>query len=138
MDTNPTAPADASASYQCSQCGARNAILVDASGEEGREAVVECRECGQPNLLRLHIREGGDYEVEAQGYEGIEASALELDVRYKCQYCGKRNIVRVDATAGPRQEFVDDCGACCSPNRLSIHILEDDTVEVEVERDNDD
>jgi hypothetical protein len=49
---------------------------------------------------------------------------LENDAEYTCPYCGKTQYVGVDATAGPRQRFTEDCPLCCSPILFAVRIEE--------------
>jgi len=51
--------------------------------------------------------------------------------RYVCPSCGELIDVRVDATAGSRQEYVEDCPVCCRPNVLRIEVDEDGAVRVD-------
>lgn len=48
---------------------------------------------------------------------------------YTCPACGETIDVRIDPTAGSRQEYVEDCPVCCRPNVLRIYI--DDGVHID-------
>jgi len=39
---------------------------------------------------------------------------------YQCAGCGEWNATVVDASAGMRQSYVEDCQVCCKPNVLQI------------------
>jgi len=39
---------------------------------------------------------------------------------FQCAGCGERNQTTVDASAGTRQSYVEDCQVCCKPNVLTI------------------
>lgn len=53
---------------------------------------------------------------------------------YCCGYCGERNEVFVDVTAGMTQVFVEDCRVCCRPNVLTLRIdPSTDSVTIEAE-----
>ena len=57
-------------------------------------------------------------------------------IAYACAACGEENETFVDATAGARQTYVEDCAVCCRPNVLRVQIDEAGgriTVEAELE-----
>ena len=39
---------------------------------------------------------------------------------FQCSYCGEWNSTEVDESAGPLQQYVEDCAVCCQPNALSV------------------
>ena len=39
---------------------------------------------------------------------------------FQCAGCGEWNETTVDASAGTRQSYVEDCQVCCKPNVLTI------------------
>ena len=39
---------------------------------------------------------------------------------FQCSYCGEWNSTDVDESAGPLQQYVEDCEVCCQPNLLSV------------------
>lgn len=39
---------------------------------------------------------------------------------FQCAGCGEWNDTTVDASAGGRQQYVEDCQVCCKPNVLDI------------------
>lgn len=39
---------------------------------------------------------------------------------FQCASCGELNETYVDASAGSRQSYVEDCQVCCRPNVLTI------------------
>jgi hypothetical protein len=53
-------------------------------------------------------------------------------VEYTCAYCGEANETFVDPSAGLKQSYVEDCGICCHPNLLHIHV-EPSTGDVAIE-----
>jgi hypothetical protein len=67
----------------------------------------------------------------------IPAAPLEIDAEFLCEYCGEKNIITLDTTAGSRQDFTQDCDSCCSPNHIKASIDEDGNAELEVERGHD-
>jgi hypothetical protein len=46
-------------------------------------------------------------------------------VSYSCPSCGESIEASVDPSAGPCQEYVEDCPVCCRPNLLSIRFDRD-------------
>ena len=44
---------------------------------------------------------------------------------YICPSCGEEIVVPVDPSAGPHQDYVEDCPVCCCPNLLRVSILDD-------------
>jgi len=42
------------------------------------------------------------------------------DAGFVCAGCGEWNETTVDASAGRRQSYVEDCQVCCKPNVLRI------------------
>jgi hypothetical protein len=39
---------------------------------------------------------------------------------FQCAGCGEWNETAVDSSAGPRQQYVEDCQVCCKANVLSV------------------
>ena len=61
---------------------------------------------------------------------------MEIESSFVCAYCLQVNDILIDATAGRRQEYVEDCEVCCRSNRLHIEVdeeMEDATVTAEPE-----
>ncbi len=52
---------------------------------------------------------------------------MQSEASYDCPACGEEIVIPVDASAGERQEFVEDCPVCCNPNRVRLE-LEDGEV----------
>ena len=50
---------------------------------------------------------------------------VSADARYDCPHCGEEIVVPVDPLAGDRQDYVEDCPVCCSPNLLHVDVFED-------------
>jgi len=47
-------------------------------------------------------------------------------INWICQYCSEENELWIDLTIEDKQDFIEDCETCCSPNRLIItHDKED-------------
>ena len=47
-------------------------------------------------------------------------SRFDGDAGFVCAGCGEWNETTVDASAGTRQSYVEDCQVCCKPNVLRI------------------
>ena len=47
---------------------------------------------------------------------------LPEDATYICPSCGEEIVVPVDASAGARQDYVEDCPVCCHPNRIRVEV----------------
>ena len=52
------------------------------------------------------------------------------EATYICDSCGEEIVIPIDASAGGRQEYVEDCPVCCHPNVLVVQI--DDSGDVQV------
>lgn len=48
------------------------------------------------------------------------------EASYVCDACGEEVVIPVDLSAGPSQEYVEDCPVCCRPNLIRIEIEEGD------------
>lgn len=57
------------------------------------------------------------------------------EASYACDSCGKEIVIPVDLSAGPHQEYVEDCPVCCHPIVLSIEIDEAGNVFVRSEHE---
>ena len=60
---------------------------------------------------------------------------LEDDHEIGCPYCGTAFSVRIDNTAGSRQEFVIDCENCCRPIAIELDIEPDGYVSLIAKRE---
>lgn len=47
---------------------------------------------------------------------------------FQCAGCGQWNETSVDASAGRRQQYVEDCQVCCKPNLLTLEYRGDEWV----------
>ena len=50
---------------------------------------------------------------------------IDEETSYVCQSCGEEIVVPIDLSAGPRQEYVEDCPVCCRPHLLTVQIERD-------------
>ncbi len=57
------------------------------------------------------------------------------EASYLCDSCGEEIAVPIDLSAGPSQEYVEDCPVCCRPNVIHIEIGPDGEVGVWAERE---
>ena len=46
-----------------------------------------------------------------------------METGFQCAGCGEWNETVVDASAGSRQNYIEDCQVCCRPNVLQISYL---------------
>ncbi len=44
---------------------------------------------------------------------------------YVCDACGEEIVVPLDLSAGERQDYVEDCPVCCSPNVIHVEVEDD-------------
>ncbi len=52
------------------------------------------------------------------------------EASYLCDWCGEEIVVPLDASAGSRQEYVEDCPVCCRPNIVTVEVDEDGEFQV--------
>jgi hypothetical protein len=71
--------------------------------------------------------------AEGEEADRVPAEPLEVDIVYECQHCGQENVVTLDASAGDRQDFVEDCAVCCGPNHIKARLHGNGEVDLEVE-----
>jgi hypothetical protein len=55
-----------------------------------------------------------------------------VEMRYVCGSCGEEVVTAVDPSAGPEQEYVEDCPVCCRPQVVRVLVRGGD-VELRVE-----
>ncbi|MGA8619865.1 MAG: CPXCG motif-containing cysteine-rich protein [Candidatus Sulfotelmatobacter sp.] len=53
-------------------------------------------------------------------YRAKLLKAYIVDTGFQCAGCGEWNATTVDASAGRRQSYIEDCQVCCRPNVLRI------------------
>ena len=49
---------------------------------------------------------------------------------YVCDACGEEIVVPLDLSAGERQDYVEDCPVCCSPNVIHVEVEGDGILRV--------
>jgi DNA-directed RNA polymerase subunit RPC12/RpoP len=69
----------------------------------------------------MGLRNHGDDEHERRWTD--EAS-------YVCGSCGEEIVVPLDPSAGERQQYLEDCPVCCSPNEVFVDYDEDGSARV--------
>ena len=47
---------------------------------------------------------------------------IEEDYSFDCSYCMETNVIRIDPTAGEKQQFVQDCETCCRPMIIKFEV----------------
>ena len=55
---------------------------------------------------------------------------MQDEMTYVCDACGEEIVVPIDASAGRRQEYVEDCPVCCRPNLIHVEIDDDGNVNI--------
>ncbi len=44
------------------------------------------------------------------------------EATYICDNCGEEIVVPIDPSAGPSQQYVEDCPVCCAPSVINVEI----------------
>ncbi len=47
---------------------------------------------------------------------------MQDDTQYTCGSCGEEIVIPIDFSAGPRQQYVEDCPVCCCANVICVEI----------------
>ena len=47
---------------------------------------------------------------------------MDAEAAYVCDSCGEEIVTPIDLSAGPSQEYVEDCPVCCRPNVVHVEI----------------
>lgn len=45
---------------------------------------------------------------------------IEQDYSFSCPYCGVELSVKLDASGGRKQKFIQDCEVCCKPIQIEV------------------
>lgn len=53
---------------------------------------------------------------------------IEEDYSFQCPYCWAEIFIRLDPTAGKRQNFTYDCELCCNPIQVRVQFDEEGDV----------
>jgi hypothetical protein len=53
------------------------------------------------------------------------ATAINDESFYTCPTCGESIVIPLDPTAGPEQQYVEDCPVCCNPNVIHVEFFGD-------------
>lgn len=59
---------------------------------------------------------------------------MNTTTEFICAFCGERNPIFIDISAGNQQNYVEDCQVCCQPNVLDITI-DEETLDIDVQSD---
>ena len=57
------------------------------------------------------------------------------EILIQCPYCWEAISILVDCSV-ERQEYIEDCQVCCQPISLDVQVLEGDSPQVLVTREN--
>ncbi|MCC7087442.1 MAG: CPXCG motif-containing cysteine-rich protein [Pirellulales bacterium] len=60
---------------------------------------------------------------------------MNTEACYLCDFCGEKIVIPIDLSAGPRQEYVEDCPVCCHSNVIHVEIEEGGDPRVWAERE---
>jgi hypothetical protein len=52
----------------------------------------------------------------------VDCGDVSDEASYLCPSCGEWIVIPIDASAGPHQQYVEDCPVCCRPNVIVIEI----------------
>jgi hypothetical protein len=55
---------------------------------------------------------------------------MDDEASWICDACGEEIVVPIDFSAGPQQEYVEDCPVCCRPSVIHVEIDEEDNLRV--------
>jgi hypothetical protein len=56
--------------------------------------------------------------------------ALPDEGSYICESCGEEIVIPIDWSAGPLQNYVEDCPVCCNPIVIEVELDADGDVRV--------
>ena len=62
---------------------------------------------------------------------------LEEHESFSCPHCGSENLLAIDFSGGPRQQFVVDCEICCAPIVVRLHLRGEEILSVDVRKENE-
>lgn len=43
---------------------------------------------------------------------------------YTCPTCGEQIVIPLEPTAGPDQQYIEDCPVCCNPNVIHVEYFD--------------
>jgi len=55
---------------------------------------------------------------------------IDSESSYVCENCGEEIVVPIDLTEGSRQQYVEDCPVCCSPNVINVELDADGSIRI--------
>lgn len=58
---------------------------------------------------------------------------IEQDYPFPCPHCGVDLSVRLDASGGTKQAFIQDCEVCCRPIQIQVRFSGDEIEEFSAE-----
>ena len=62
--------------------------------------------------------------------KGVFNLEMDCEATYICGACGEEIVVPIDFSQGGRQEYVEDCPVCCSPNVIHVELDEEGSARV--------
>ena len=54
-----------------------------------------------------------------------------------CPYCGSKNSIAIDYSAGKRQGFAIDCEVCCRPIVITLEIKDEEIIYFNAGKENE-
>jgi hypothetical protein len=105
---------------------------LDLSMDEWRELGFK-RIANSPFVFRDQLKLN-PYKEPDRDY--IAGTGID-EASYHCESCGDEIVFPVDLSAGPRQQYVEDCPICCRPNIIHVEIDEDGEARVWAEPEQD-
>jgi hypothetical protein len=59
------------------------------------------------------------------------------EATYICGACGEEIVIPIDPSAGPHQDYVEDCPVCCRANVIHVEIDDEGDARVWAESEED-
>lgn len=50
---------------------------------------------------------------------------MQEEASYTCDSCGEEIVIPIDPSAGPSQDYVEDCPVCCRPHVIHVELNHD-------------
>lgn len=55
---------------------------------------------------------------------------MSFEASYICDSCGEEIVIPIDASAGGKQDYVEDCPVCCRASVIHVDVIDADDVRV--------
>ena len=60
---------------------------------------------------------------------------IEEDYLFSCPHCGVDLSVRLEASGGKEQQFIQDCEVCCRPIKIEVRFQGEEVIHFEAQAD---